>query len=168
MFGACFQQSVPHTGKLTLPKNSPSARFLAVFWFWQLPIDLFASSHSLLSLPVYLSLVSHDSILFGLELCSEPSSLKAKTPVISSPGFLFWRRPTLARPVAVLPSGLQRFTSVFGMGTGGTTTLLSPEFCTETSAQNSGELKISDCRCKFLVCNIGDQFSKNIDCKSSI
>src|SRR2546428_13873084 len=39
----------------------------------------------------------------------------------------FWRRPTLARPVAVLPSGLQRFTSVFGMGTGGATALLSPE-----------------------------------------
>ena len=43
------------------------------------------------------------------------------------PGALFWRRPTLARPVAVLPSGLQRFTSVFGMGTGGATALLSPE-----------------------------------------
>ena len=39
----------------------------------------------------------------------------------------FWRRPTLARPVAVLPSGLQRFTAVFGMGTGGATALLSPE-----------------------------------------
>jgi hypothetical protein len=46
---------------------------------------------------------------------------------INSPGTLFWRRPTLARPVAVLPLGLQRFTSVFGMGTGGTTALLSPE-----------------------------------------
>src|SRR5213078_890459 len=45
----------------------------------------------------------------------------------SSPGVLFWRRPTLARPIAVLPSGLQRFTSVFGMGTGGATALLSPE-----------------------------------------
>src|SRR5437899_9539280 len=42
-------------------------------------------------------------------------------------GALFWRRPTLARPVAVLPSGLQRFTAVFGMGTGGATALLSPE-----------------------------------------
>jgi hypothetical protein len=31
----------------------------------------------------------------------------------------FWRRPTLAQPIAVLPSGLQRFTAVFGMGTGG-------------------------------------------------
>src|SRR4030095_13056179 len=51
---------------------------------------------------------------------------KAKCPMRSSPGILFWRRPTLARPVAVLPSGLQRFTSVFGMGTGGATTLLSP------------------------------------------
>src|SRR5215471_10806640 len=46
---------------------------------------------------------------------------------INSPGIQFWRRPTLARPVAVLPSGLERFTSVFGMGTGGTTTLMSPE-----------------------------------------
>src|SRR4030095_8873778 len=42
-------------------------------------------------------------------------------------GTLFWRRPTLARPIAVLPSGLQRFTAVFGMGTGGATALLSPE-----------------------------------------
>jgi hypothetical protein len=47
--------------------------------------------------------------------------------MMNSPGFLFWRRPTLARPVAVLPSGLQRFTSVFGMGTGGATALGSPE-----------------------------------------
>src|SRR5256712_6816764 len=39
----------------------------------------------------------------------------------------FWRRPTLARPIAVLPSGLQRFTSVFEMGTGGATALGSPE-----------------------------------------
>src|SRR5882724_3273699 len=59
------------------------------------------------------------------------------------PGILFWRRPTLARPIAVLPSGLQCFTSVFGMGTGGAAALLSPEFCAEVSAQNSGEL-ISD------------------------
>jgi hypothetical protein len=43
------------------------------------------------------------------------------------PGILLWRRPTLARPIAVLPSGLQRFTSVFGMGTGGATALMSPE-----------------------------------------
>jgi hypothetical protein len=42
-------------------------------------------------------------------------------------GILFWRRPTLARPIAVLPLGLQRFTSVFGMGTGGATALGSPE-----------------------------------------
>src|SRR5438270_12000829 len=43
------------------------------------------------------------------------------------PGFQFWRRPTLAQPIVALPSGLQRFTSVFGMGTGGATALLSPE-----------------------------------------
>jgi hypothetical protein len=53
---------------------------------------------------------------------------KHKNPdEINSPGFLFWRRPTLARPIAVLPSGLQRFTAVFGMGTGGATALMSPE-----------------------------------------
>ena len=46
---------------------------------------------------------------------------------INSPGILFWRRPTLAQPIVVLPSGLQRFTAVFGMGTGGATALLSPE-----------------------------------------
>jgi hypothetical protein len=59
--------------------------------------------------------------------CLSRRCQKAKTPMINSPGFLFWRRPTLARPFAVLPSGLQRFTSVFGMGTGGATTLMSPE-----------------------------------------
>ena len=44
----------------------------------------------------------------------------------------FWRRPTLAQPIAVLPSGLQRFTAVFGMGTGGATALVSPEVCSES------------------------------------
>ena len=34
---------------------------------------------------------------------------------------LTWRRPTLAQPRDALPSALQRFTSVFGMGTGGST-----------------------------------------------
>src|SRR6266513_4543011 len=50
-----------------------------------------------------------------------------KTPLDNPAGFLLWRRPTLAQPIAVLPSGLQRFTSVFGMGTGGATALVSPE-----------------------------------------
>jgi hypothetical protein len=64
---------------------------------------------------------------------------KSKMPDGVPSGILLWRRPTLARPVAVLPSGLQRFTSVFGMGTGGATALLSPEFCAGFSAQNSSE-----------------------------
>ena len=55
---------------------------------------------------------------------------------INSPGILFWRRPTLARPIAVLPSGLQRFTAVFGMGTGGATALLSPEISAECFGAN--------------------------------
>ena len=50
-----------------------------------------------------------------------------KNPAGNPAGFLFWRCPTLARPIAALPSGLQRFTAVFGMGTGGATALLSPE-----------------------------------------
>ena len=39
----------------------------------------------------------------------------------------YWQRPTFAQPIEALSSGLQRFTSVFGMGTGGATALLSPE-----------------------------------------
>ena len=39
----------------------------------------------------------------------------------------YWRRPTFAQPIEALSSGLQRFTSVFGMGTGGSTALRSPE-----------------------------------------
>ena len=38
-----------------------------------------------------------------------------------------WRRPTLTRPIVSLPSALQRFTSGFGMGPGGSTALWSPE-----------------------------------------
>src|SRR5439155_19019887 len=52
---------------------------------------------------------------------------KRKSPAPKAFGTGFWRRPTLARPIAVLPSGLQRFTAVFGMGTGGATALVSPE-----------------------------------------
>ena len=42
-------------------------------------------------------------------------------------GRRYWRRPTFAQPIEALSSGLQRFTSVFGMGTGGSTALGSPE-----------------------------------------
>src|SRR5437016_14445300 len=60
--------------------------------------------------------------------------MQNKTPSTSHDmlGTQFWRRPTLARPIAVLPSGLQRFTAVFGMGTGGATALLSPEICSDS------------------------------------
>src|SRR6266478_5089419 len=93
---------------------------------WQLAsgllVDSFAPAHS-------------PATLTGLTVHVAASQLapfwlppEAKNPAETSPaGFLFWRRPTLARPIAVLPSGLQRFTAVFGMGTGGATALLSPE-----------------------------------------
>ena len=38
-----------------------------------------------------------------------------------------WRRPTLTGPIVPLPLALWRFTSGFGMGPGGSTTLWSPE-----------------------------------------
>ena len=38
-----------------------------------------------------------------------------------------WRRPTLTGPVVPLPLALRRFTSGFGMGPGGSTTLWLPE-----------------------------------------
>ena len=57
-------------------------------------------------------------------------------------GFLFWRRPTLARPFVALPSGLQRFTAVFGMGTGGATALQSPDSGTGVAVRRyRGEFK---------------------------
>jgi hypothetical protein len=54
---------------------------------------------------------------------------KQKNPrILSEPGVhQLWQCPTLAQPLDALPSGLQRFTSVFGMGTGGATALGSPE-----------------------------------------
>jgi hypothetical protein len=42
------------------------------------------------------------------------------------------QRPTLAQAIQALPSALQRFTAVFGMGTGGT-----------TAAKLPGNLKLS-------------------------
>src|SRR5205814_1057529 len=52
---------------------------------------------------------------------------KSPAACFQDAGRKFWRRPTLAQPIEALPSGLQRFTSVFGMGTGGATALGSPE-----------------------------------------
>src|SRR4051794_9477784 len=71
---------------------------------------------------------------------------------INSPGLLFWRRPTLAQPIVALPSGLQRFTSVFGMGTGGATALLSPE----GRGFSNGDSRFSIITARFHVVS-GDQ-----------
>ena len=67
-----------------------------------------------------------------------PTRTKHPLLVSAGAGVLFWRRPTLARPIVVLPSGLQRFTAVFGMGTGGSTALGSPEICPAVAGQISG------------------------------
>jgi hypothetical protein len=50
-----------------------------------------------------------------------------RVPVKEPGAHRFWQRPTLAPPHAALPSGLRRFTAVFGMGTGGATAPGSPE-----------------------------------------
>src|SRR6266404_5066600 len=85
-------------------------------------VDPFAPAHSPATLA---GLTVH---LAASQLAPILASPESKMPdEVNSPGILFWRRPTLARPIAVLPSGLQRFTAVFGMGTGGATALLSPE-----------------------------------------
>src|SRR5687767_1776612 len=54
---------------------------------------------------------------------------KEVAPLLEGSGAKYWQRPTFARPIDALSSGLRRFTSVFGMGTGGTTALISPEGC---------------------------------------
>src|SRR5471030_1615661 len=60
-------------------------------------------------------------------------SQTAKSPVRQYRAFhLFdaWQFPTLAWGDPTLPSALRRFTSEFGMGSGGTTALLPPgKFC---------------------------------------
>ena len=121
--GPCL---VKRRRKAKCPTDSTIGRLL-----WRRLIDSFAPAYSPFGLPVYLTR-SHGSILFGLRPWSSGRRRKSKAPMINSSGLLFWRRPTLARPIAVLPSGLQRFTSVFGMGTGGATALLSPEINPET------------------------------------
>ena len=46
-----------------------------------------------------------------------------------------WRLPTLTQTYVALPSALLHFTSVFGMGTGGSTALSSPGLTVKTSKQ---------------------------------
>ena len=66
--------------------------------------------------------------IFGGRLGQPSLPGKIKTlPMANHEEGGFWQRPTLAQPRDALPSGLQRFTSVFGMGTGGSTALGSPE-----------------------------------------
>src|SRR5262245_46108983 len=47
------------------------------------------------------------------------------------------RRPTLAEAIQPLPSALQRLTAVFGMGTGRSTAVLSPEIFTALAVISS-------------------------------
>ena len=55
-----------------------------------------------------------------------PAQKKSPAPIARGRAYT-WRRPTLTRPIVSLPSALRRFTSGFGMGPGGSTTLWSPE-----------------------------------------
>lgn len=57
-----------------------------------------------------------------------PAARAKKSPAPIARGRAYtWRRPTLTRPIVSLPLALRRFTSGFGMGPGGSTTLWSPE-----------------------------------------
>ncbi len=64
---------------------------------------------------------------------AKPSERRPRPKKMPSSGFSpeaghkLWQRPTLAQARQALPSALWRFTSVFGMGTGGTTTQRSPD-----------------------------------------
>src|SRR5437588_6521353 len=98
------------------------------FQFWRRPIDSLTPARSpatLAGLTVYPPASQHG--VFSARV----GDTRTKNPTrFHMPGFQFWRRPTLAQPIVALPSGLQRFTSVFGMGTGGATALGSPECVT--------------------------------------
>ena len=64
---------------------------------------------------------------------------KCPAPIAWSRAYT-WRRPTLTGPIVPLPSALQRFTSGFGMGPGGSTALWSPEGNTALSVLDSEDL----------------------------
>ena len=68
--------------------------------------------------------------LFSAQLTQKT---QAKNPGPYGPGFFFidaWQFPTLTWGDPTLPSALRRFTSEFGMGSGGTTALKPPgKFC---------------------------------------
>jgi hypothetical protein len=117
------------------------------------PIDAFApapSPGSLPSLTVFPPASQHGvfSARVGVPEIKNPTGLNPA-------GFLFWRRPTLARPFVALPSGLQRFTAVFGMGTGGATALLSPESEAGLAIRRFGG---EAGRCRTLGTVIGDRW----------
>ncbi len=65
---------------------------------------------------------------------------KAKNPAPYGTGFFLidaWQFPTLTWGDPTLPSALRRFTSEFGMGSGGTTALKPPgKFCYLYQAEN--------------------------------
>jgi hypothetical protein len=89
--------------------------------------------------------------------------LESKSPAsFEEAGLLFWRRPTLAQPFVALPSGLQRLTSVFGMGTGGATALRSPEAEAESSAPISSDLIIYSKELRFSDVYIQEVISNSL------
>ena len=65
--------------------------------------------------------LAHDS-------CSRPGARKSKNPGSFEPGLCYWSLAVSYSHMAIatLSSALSRFTSVFGMGTGGSNSLLPP------------------------------------------
>ena len=105
----------------------PTGRAVPTFQVHQIrwtPNDCLASSRTSSALRITRSRLTHK-----FPLSNEYALKKEPVPAFAGTGSQLWRRPTFAQPIEVLSSGLQRFTSVFGMGTGGATALRSPEGC---------------------------------------
>ena len=121
--------------KVSLTRTSISSglfcRNLSRKWFWLAQICLGAEAVRRNLKPYWCCLIQRRvPVLFRLRCACESSNCTTtKSPdTFLYPGFsnLPWRRPTLAQAIQALPSALQRFTAVFGMGTGGTTAVMSP------------------------------------------
>ena len=78
-------------------------------------------------------------------LVSDPLKSAKKNPIISDRVFRFkaWRCPTLTWGGPTLPSALSCFTSEFGMGSGGSNSLLPPDKLVEKSKSDT-VLQVSD------------------------
>ena len=93
---------------------------------YQTPEILKLSQH-IQSIYQYLGPLKLETLSLKCRLLAFLTRQKSPHSALAKCGHITWRRPTLTGPGAPLPSALDRFTSGFGMGPGGSNLLWSPD-----------------------------------------